>query len=224
MSVDIKTAKLGQQFSQKDLKLKFQAIYGGVAWPGKRPGYAVVAAMGWAKHFDNYDIYLLDEFESMDMRVLVRQCGVLDYKYLPTMCLGDGFNDAADRFIQEMNSEREPDYSGQQITIGKQLQRHFSICKTPILDMVCPYSYIMPELKRLLDKERRQLFLKDSKIFDYLVGIETQEIPTMEFGVFPAIEALAFAVIGLRKYGAVIDLDLPTESDIAGSYSPKTNA
>jgi len=207
--------KLGQDFSQEELKLKFKTIYSGVAWPGKRPGYAVVAAMGQTKHLDNYDIYLLDEFESVDMRDLVKQCGVLDYKYQPAMWFGDGLNDAADRFVREMNVEQSPENSDQH-------RKHFNICLTPILDMQCLYSYILPELKRLVDKKRRRLFLNDSKILEYLSAIEPSEIVALELGDYPAIEALAFAVIELRQYGNLTDLDLSTESDVAESYSIRT--
>lgn len=208
--------KLGQDFSQEELKLKFQAIYGGVAWPGKLPGYAVVAAMGRVKHLDNYDIYLLGESESEDTRELIKQCGVLDYKYQPSRWIGDSLNDAADRFVQEMNSERDPEDSDYH-----RRRRQFHICATPILDMQPLYPYIFPEIKRLLEEKCRRLSLKGSKIPNYL-AIKPNEIAALELGDYPAIEALAFAVLELRQYGAVSDLDLPDESDVAGSYSTIT--
>jgi len=192
----IKTAELGHTFTRLELKNECRAIYGGVAWPGKRPGFAVVLGMGNDKHFDSYDIYLLDEFESIDTRELVRQCGVMDLKFLPERWIGDDRNDAADKFIWEMNSERcKPDDS--QINM-----RCLSICPTQILEMAFPYQYILPELKRLLNKGRRQLFLKSSKVLDSLAAIEPQGLSTLELGEFPSIEALAFAVIDLRLYGS----------------------
>lgn len=192
----IKTAELGHTFTRLELKKECRAICGGVSWPGKRPGFAVVLGMGNDKHFDSYDIYLLDEFESSDTRELVRQCGVLDLKYEPDMWIGDNRNDAADKFIWEMNNERgKPDDS--QINV-----RCLSICSTQILEMAFPYQYILPELKRMLDKGRRQLFLKSSKTVDSLEAIEPQEISALEIGEFPAVEALAFAAFEIRKYRA----------------------
>jgi len=230
--MEAKTIKLGQEFSQEELKLKFKAIYGGVAWPGKRPGFAVVTAMGHAEHFDNFDIFLLDEYESFDMRELVRQCGVLDFKYLPSLWFGDGLNNAADLFIKEMNRETENKEQERLTSISLSFdrttniaplhRRQFNVCPTPILDMHHPFPYILPKIKRLLDKERRQLFMEGSKILDYLAGIQTQEISSMEFGEFPAIEALGFAVIEMRQYGSQINLELPTETDTAQSYSMRT--
>jgi hypothetical protein len=195
MDISIKTAELGHPFTHSDLKSQCRAICGGVAWPGQRPGFAVVLGMGNDKHFDSYDIYLLDEFQSTDMRELVRQCGALDLKYEPDMWIGDNRNDAADRFILEANIERgRPDDS--QINV-----RCLSICSTEILEMTFPYQYILPELKHVLDSERRQLFLKSSKTVDFLADIQSQEISALEIGGFPAIEALAFAAFEIRRYG-----------------------
>jgi len=45
------------------------------------------------------------------------------------------------------------------------------------------------------------LFLKDSKTKNNLGEIDPSEEVTLELGDYPAIEALAFAVWELRKYG-----------------------
>jgi hypothetical protein len=48
--------------------------------------------------------------------------------------------------------------------------------------------------------ERRRLFLKDSKVANYLGEIEESEITELERGSYPAIEALAFAVIEMLDH------------------------
>lgn len=184
---------LGYAWDEEQLKHHFKVVYGGVAWPGKKPGFAVVVGLTRDKHFESSDVYLLDEFESADTRVLVRQCGVLHHKYQPQRWIGDRCNDAADRFIREMNDERQLPEDSENGRDG------FYISWTPILDMQNPYEYMLPELKRLLDKERRQLILKDGKGRDYLAEIKPEEIPFLEFGAYPAIEALAFAVDSIRR-------------------------
>ena len=136
----------------------------------------------------------------MDMWELIKQCGVLDFKYQPEMWIGDRKNDAADHFIGELDiSLRRPEKSNQE-------QQHFSVYSTPILDMQNPYQRIMSEIKKLVDEERRQLFLKDSKTKNYLGEIEPSEVVELQLGDYPAIEALAFAVIELREYGRQIDM------------------
>lgn len=189
---DVKKAKLGQTFSNMEIMNSCKAVYGGVSWPGKRPGFAVVVAMNSKRHFDSYDICLLDEFESVHTRDLIRQCGVLDFKWTPEIWIGDYKNDAADHFIREMNTDREKQREKQ--------GRKFVLNPTPMLEMEPLYPYILDELQKLLDKERRQLILKsDSKILNYLSEIEDGEAATLELGDYPAVEAIAFAVIEMRN-------------------------
>ena len=194
---NFKTAELGHTFSHQELEIQCKGVHGGVSWPGKRPGFAVVIAMDSAKHLDSHDIYLLDEYESFRIRELVRQCGVLDYKYAPAMWIGDDKNGAADRFIDEMNKDLKlPDSTHKQ-------RRCFSLTSTSLLDMERPYPYILDTLKELLNsgQERRQLILKDSKVMRYLAEIEEADVAELELGSYPAIEALAFAVIEMRDRG-----------------------
>ena len=176
------TAKLGQVWATDELELHFTSIYGSVAWPGKNPGFAVVVAKS---RLDN-DIYLLAESYSEDMLVLVRQCGVLNYKYHPAVWFGDTKNKAADQFIDEMNKKYES-------------SRQFRLTSTQILDMGQGlYQFILPKLKELLDKKYKQLHLKNSKICDYLATVESDEMATIELGEYPAIEALALAALELK--------------------------
>ena len=189
---ELKKAELGKTFEIKALNKCCKAVYGGVSWPGKRPGFAVIIAMDRTCHIDNHDVCLLDEFESFDINELVRQCGVLDFKYLPGQWIGDWKNDAAWPFIQEMNNELQ----SKNITYGRQL----SLGWTPMFDMEQFYPYILAEIRRLLATNHRQLYLKDSKIRSYLSEIKEDEIAELERGAYPAIEALAFAVIEMRHW------------------------
>lgn len=185
---DVKNARLGEPFENKALKSCCKAVYGGVSWPGKRPGFAVVIAMDRTRRIDNHDVCLLDEFESFDIRELVRQCSVLDFKYLPDQWIGDWKNDAAQQFMQQLESENR--------THGRPL----NLSWTAMFDMEQLYPYILAEIRRLLSTDRRQLFLKDSKIRGYLIEIAGGEIADLQRGDHPAIEALAFAVIEMRRW------------------------
>ena len=48
-------------------------IYAGVAWPGKRAGFAIIVLMDDRPHLDSHDVCVLAEFESYSTRELVRQ-------------------------------------------------------------------------------------------------------------------------------------------------------
>jgi hypothetical protein len=50
-----------------------ESIYSGVAWLGKRPGFAVVVGTSGIQRFGSNDVYPLDEFELVDTRELVRR-------------------------------------------------------------------------------------------------------------------------------------------------------
>ena len=203
--MDIKTTKLGHTFTPEQLAEHFKAIYGGIAWPGKRPGFAVVLGMGRDKQCGRYNIYQLDEFEATHLLKLIRHCGVLNIQYRPTRWIGDADNVSADRFIHEMNAESQayPRDPNEEL-------RHFHVSSTLIMeDTEHPYPYWLDTLQNMLNKDSRQLFLKDSKIVGYLNEIDSGEIADLERGAFPSIEALAMAAIELRDYGAIIDRPRP---------------
>ncbi len=200
---EVKKAELGKTFLRKDLLNCSKAIYAAVAWPGKRPGFVVVIALDPHRHLDGYDIHLLAEFESESVRDLVRQCGVFNYGYSPDKFIGDWKNDAADKFIRELNNEQG--YKGQRL----------KITITPMLEMDQFYPFALDEIRRLLDEDRRMLFLKTSVITNYISEIGPGNEPSiLDFGDYPAVEALTFAVVTLldlqkRKHGR----KLPTQLD-----------
>ena len=97
---DVKKAELGEPFENIALKNCCKAIYGGVSWPGRRPGFAVVVAMSRKKFPEGHHICLLDEYESFDMRELIRHCGMLDSKYEPYRWFGDTSGCISTRFCR----------------------------------------------------------------------------------------------------------------------------
>lgn len=207
MIQDIKTTPLNYAHTDLELSNQCKVIYGGVAWPGKQPGFAVIVAMVYEQHLDSHDIYLLEEYESFDTRELVRQCGAMDTRYKPAMRIGDNRNNAADRLINEMADELKSP------TKSMVTRRSFYVCPTTMTEMNQLYAYMLPKLKRLLEPERRVLFLKDSKVLTYLIAIEESEIADLQFGAYPAIEALAFAVIEMRSHHPATR---PDEEDSGG--------
>ena len=174
---ELKEAKLGQTFDLGKLQSCCRAIYIGSSWPGKRPGFVVALASG----IDEF--CLLDEFESWSWRKLVMQCGVFNLKYEPKCWVCDWQLKAAARCIDEMSA------------------RMFDPTEPfELLEMKPLYPYILDEIERLLTPDRRQLFLPDnSKILSYLSEIKPGDIGELELGAYPAVEALAFAVIEMRQ-------------------------
>ena len=70
--------------------------------------------------------------------------------------------------------------------------------RSPLLDMKGSFAYIYPKLKELLTPEKRRLFLKESKLQGYMFQPQESDMSSIDFGDYPAIEALAFAVMELE--------------------------
>lgn len=172
----------------------YKKIYGAVAWPGKKPGFCVIIGETHELGFlGKSKLVFLDELEETDTRKLVRTCGGFDFFYRPEIWLGDTKNAAADKFIREMNVENR---ASRNFIKG---HRRFRLSRSPILDMKNAFDYVYPVLKELLEPERRRLFLKDSKLQGYMFGPQESDLASIGFGDYPAIEALAFAVLELEK-------------------------
>jgi len=170
----------------KDQDKLYRKIYGAVAWPGKRPGFAVVIGQNLAPPGN---LVLLDELEDSDTRALVRGCGGLDYFYRPDAWLGDPGNQAAMTFIAEMNRENRE--------ARQQYGRDFTLRRSRVLDIKNTFAYLLPTLKKTLGNGR--LRLKEGKLKSYMLQPQASDLPAIEFGDYPAIEALAFAVLELER-------------------------
>lgn len=203
---ELKEAKLGETFAVHDLERCCRGIYGGIAWPGKNPGFVVVVAMSLGKENvpDSHEICVLDEFESFDTWELIRQCRRLNVQWEPELWVGDT-NNAADEFINRMNEDHtEP---------------HFDMSRSYLLDDMeppCLYPYILGTVRRLTEKSCR-LCLKDGKVSNYLLGIKGDEIATLERGDFPAIEALGYAVEETEQQTKILG---PFPINTAGDLMP----
>jgi hypothetical protein len=164
-------------------------IYGGLAWPGKRPGYVVLILMDSEEYLDGHKICLLAEYESFSTRDLVRQIGVLDDTFMPDRWIGDQRNDAADKFVKELCNDGDRD----------RRRSKLMFVYTSMLEMDNFYQYALDEIKRRLDSKRRMLYLKESIVKNYLSEIEAEEISDLKYGDYPAIEALTYAVLTISK-------------------------
>jgi hypothetical protein len=185
----IKTAPLGHPCTPDDVKSHCRTTIGAVAWPGKFPGFAVVLAVTGSKKEPPYEILLLDEAESGDLAELIHKCNALDLRYTPERWIGDNQKKAAEKIIAKLVATRQPrnEY--------EEPPRVFSgVYPNSVVGLNDElYAYAMPILKSRLHEDNRQLFLKTSKVLDYMGQIKEQEIPFMKRGDYPAIEALAYA-------------------------------
>lgn len=189
---------------------RYYAKYVAIALPGKKPGCALVIGMDQDRYGDSRDIYLLDEFEDWDCRKLVQKCFQFHEKYKPKDWIGDSGHGAIKNILYEMNEGRQESLY---LTTPRIIRDAYEN----------PYLFILPEIKRLIENKHRQLYLNDdSLVIRYMAEIMPDEMAGLILGDFPAIEALAFAVIKMREWegwewGYKMN-PLPPEQD----YNPMT--
>jgi hypothetical protein len=181
---DIKKAELGEAFEIHDLNRCCISVYGGIGWPSsKNPGFAVVVAMACNEQTREYEICLLNEFESPLYRKVIMYCTTVDSKYEPKMWIADTTNDSAEEIKYNMRDKV-----------------CFDLSETNLIEMKPLYPFLLDRLKEMLNPEHRRLFLRDnSKLLKYLGDIEEGQVASLVLGDYPAIEALAFAVIELLR-------------------------
>jgi len=182
----VETAPLGHPFTPRELEQQCRAIIGAVAWPGKRPGFGLVLAVTGGRDGQPYGFYLLDEAEDGDLLKLVLKCDGLDSRYAPERWIGDNRKTAAQQAMGRVAEAKQP-------KSGESVRALTYVCSTALVEDDGPYQYAVPMLKTLLREEDRQLFIKDSRVREYLRQIDEADLPSLQRGDFPAIEALAYA-------------------------------
>ena len=78
-------------------------------------------------------------------------------------------------------------------------RERLSLNLSSILDMSQPYQFMLDKLGEFLKADEKCLFLKESKVKNYLSSIESSEISDMELGEYPAVESFAIAAIELQR-------------------------
>ncbi len=214
--MNAETAPLGYSWDPCELYQYCQVTYGAVAWPSNRsdklPGFAVVVGLAHERHFGGHDVYLLAEAETLNMQELVAHCAVLDGQFQPERWISDTRNHAADLFIKAVNAEsRTPDPRPLE---QRNDRRTLRLTRPPLLDIERPYEFFIPQLRKLLDENHRQLFLKESRVKEYLSRILADDAPSLEWGDYPAIEAVCLAVLEIRARTTQRTFTAPRAPDV----------
>lgn len=211
--INIRTTKLGRNIEYVDMIDATQAVWGGIAWPCEdRAGYLVVVGACKERFPGGYELCVLDDFESFDVRELVRQCVAMDLKYWISWrridqsgdpegkWLADETHDAARDFLSEANAEfRRESRLHQSLNKPREIRlRH-----TALLEKEHLYDYFLPRIKLWLQPDRMLLYLKDSKVALHLQdfdAIDASDISGLKIGYCPAIEALGYVTVELQNY------------------------
>jgi hypothetical protein len=178
-------------------KRQFADIAGGVSYPGKRPGFAVIAGLRTIDRGEHCEVYVLDEFESVDLRKLLHWCHATGSRYNIDQdpdrffrWAGDDKHATTGRIVGEINDENR----------GQPHRDTLSICGSSLLDSgVAFYAYIPPIIKDRREQSPQSLFTRGSPVENYLNSIQSDHPADLRLGDYPAMEALAFVDTLLRQ-------------------------
>lgn len=213
----VRDRPIGHVWQHGELERYFAAVAGGVAFPGKRPGFAVIAGLRPFRQKDHYEIHVLDEVESPDMGELLRSCHGLIAEYHIRMMerelfrwYGDTRNTAAVNLMHTINGDG-PRETRLQITWAY-----------PVLNVGQPYAFMLTRLKEYLGENRKQLFLRGSRTQHTLTEVPPDELAELTFGDYPPVEALAFVVMGLRNHAERMVAEKAQQRQPQEPYNPLT--
>ncbi|NLT75183.1 MAG: hypothetical protein GXX98_01565 [Planctomycetes bacterium] len=196
----LRTLPLGHAWTPQTLQQHFAAVVGGVAYPGRRPGHAIVVGLCHPRDRDDFEAHVLDESESEDLGALLRACRALGKRYRPAgmglydlfRWIGDGKHVGAREIVYRLNGEPGNEYN------------RLSIGSTTMLDDPTPYLSIFALLSDLTRPETKRLYLHGSQVQLAMHEIPRDEVAETKLGTAPGIEALGFVIQGLREEAAMI--------------------
>jgi hypothetical protein len=205
-----RTAPVGHKACFEELSFLYEFYCGGIAWPSRvrpssragasksisvlgHPGFAVLIGVvdEGRRAREPREMHVLHEYEGWDCREMLQACKVLhrDLRCRPRW-FSNAANAAAVQILRELNAA-----GGYGSDFWPSPTTLFADDPDPR-----PYAYLLPKIKSLLDRERKRLFLKGSKVESYLSSIPPDQLATLEPGAYPAIEALGYAVAEAKPY------------------------
>jgi hypothetical protein len=178
-------------------KKQFADIAGGVSYPGKRPGFAIIAGLRTVDRGEHCEVYVLDEFESADLRKLLHWCHATGPRYniapdpdRSFRWAGNSQHATAGRIAGEINDEN----------LGQSRRDSLSICGSSLLDSgTAFYAYVPSILGERRNQSHPSLFTRGSTVENHLISIQSDHPVDRRLGDYPAVEALAFVDTLLRQ-------------------------
>ena len=171
-------------------ELDILRVVAGLALPGQRPGYFVVAAEAESQDSDDRFCLVLDEIEESDPSRLIREAIKFKDQHgsLETIFARN------DPFIEAYNK-----------TLAHRGERQLYIREPPNLETAGPEGgYIAFHLKLVKDRlapERKTLLLpKDSKLPSYLTDISDDKASRVTDGQYPAVAAISYLVAAIDTW------------------------
>lgn len=179
---------LKDEYHHKETNRVYQRIFGGIAWPGERPGFVVV--VGEVKDYKPpYHAYVIAEFEGELVSELIRRCLELKSECQVSAFYGLIKDESNMHFLSLLNRQAS--------------QQH----KPTLLIEPAPSSenalinYHINILLSRLSKNNKTLHLSpSSKLPGYLQELQATDLHQAKAKDYPAVAALGFVVSALTVF------------------------
>lgn len=167
----------------------YRRIIGGVEWPGKRPGFAVVVGEDFEedKSLDVHHLWVLKEHETESTKKLIEKCMEFKYNNGANKWYGDISNEIEMAFVEKANKNIN-------------YRDHLYIEEAPFSDEPEAFAFCVRIIKKCVDTQGKYLHFNKSEIPAYLREIQSEAKDSLKVGDYPAISALGYAIGYLSTY------------------------
>lgn len=179
-------------YQDRDTGARYRRLTGGIAWPGTKPGFAVILAEDRKHDLDvnAHHVRLLAETEEVSIERLLDWCArhELNSPEVYWTWHGNVTNKPAMQWVYRLNDK----YHSQ----GR--QQCFAMVPAPYTDNPRGFEFFVNILRERLERWRKTLHLGEkSKLPGYLLELSSEEIMKATSEDYPAIAALGYAVSAL---------------------------
>lgn len=180
--------------------VKYSRIFVGAAWPALRPGWVVVVGESLLDRVGGLaKLTVLDETSDERLWHLIERAVAFWWYYRPERVLADTGHVAAMQFAAA------PAY----VKLGFHLEASL------LAAMAGPFGYAFPILARLRETERLEIPPGSRLAGELMAAPKYEDLATLRLSDYPAIAALAFAVLELEQ-SRVDTVRRPTEVERPG--------
>ena len=174
----------------KEKEKEYRRIVGGLAWPGVKPGFAVVVAEGLEDPTSRLrPYYVLGEAEERGMAELFLKCLLLGMRWKVEEWYGQADNIPMMTIISQLREQ----------VSRRGMKGEINIQYAPFIEMPDCFRYLTDLLYGRTNS--KSLIIGDDKLLSvYLFNLRHEERVSASPEDFPAIAALGFAVAYLEAY------------------------
>ncbi|MFC1888953.1 hypothetical protein ACFL4G_04270 [Thermodesulfobacteriota bacterium] len=178
-------------YQDKEANAEYRRIIGGLAWPGVKPGFAVVVGEDLEEDTELkvHHMRVLAEAEEFDIGDLFSRCLTLRGEWKVGRWYGDPYNRPLMEIFRQLNKP-----------LFERKEPRLYPVQAPHVDDPKSFEFCIQMIKKHLHPSRKALHFGESRIKSYLAEFPMEEFTSAGASDYPAIAALGYAVSALSIY------------------------